>query len=294
MSWHIRPFQNADTNAILEMSKLIWRGHDHLPQVLGEVATDANSYPFVLESRSRVVAFANLRIIEEGFTGWMELMRVHPRFRKRGIAWALTKQLLTTATEFKVKRLRLTSMTTNPAVSRITTMLGMHEVFKLTVFWRWYLHRLRWKDTSVPMTPCTPEEAFHFLQATPHLIPSGLVVKYWMVYEATKSTLQTIGEEAQFWKSASSETNQALSFGFLRRLPDHNEWISTIYAMDEPAFLSSLSHQFQTAKKQNAVGAMCFHSSQFQAAGVLPGLKRHIHKGQLALYELNRPFPTFK
>jgi hypothetical protein len=184
-------------------------------------------------------------------------------------------------------------MVTNPAASRITTRLGMRDVLQLRVFWKWRFQQLRWKDNSVPMMPCTPEDAFHLVEATPRLIPSGLVVSHWMAYEVTNSTFQRIGETAQFWQSASSEANQALAFGFLRRLPDHTEWISTIYALNEPAFLSCLSQQFQTAKEHQAAGFMCTHAPQFQAAGVLPGLKRHIRQRKLALYQLDRPFPTF-
>ena len=294
MGWQIRPYQMSDKPAIVAISKQIWSGHDHLLHVLDEVAADANAHPFVLESRGRVVAFANLKVIEPGDTAWMELMRVHPRYRKRGFAWALTKQLVDKATELGVKRLRLTSVVTNPAASRITTRLGMHEVLQLQVLWKWQFQRLRWKDTSVQLMPCTPEDAFHLLQATPRLIPSGLLVSHWMAYEATEPTFQRIGETAQFWKSASSEANEALVFGFLRKLADHTEWISTIYALNEPAFLSCLSQQFQTAKEQQAAGFMCIHTPEFQAAGVLPGLKRHTRQRMLVLYQLDHPFPTFK
>lgn len=294
MAWHIRPFESSDKPVIVAISKQIWGGHDHLLHILDEVVMDPNSYPFVLESRNRVVAFANLKVIEPGATAWMELMRVHPRYRKRGFAWALTQQLITKATELKVKRLRLSSMVTNPAASRITTRLGMREVLQLKVFWKWNFLRFRWKDTSVPIRTCSPEEAFHFLQTTPHLIQSGLLVSHWMAYEATKPTFQMIGETTRFWKSDSHEAHQALSFGFLRKLPDHTEWISTIYAVDEPGFLSSLSQQFETAKEHSATGLMCLHSPQFQAAGMLRGLKRHTRQGQLALYELEAPFPKFK
>jgi len=294
MGWQIRPYQASDKPAIEAISKQIWSGHDHLLHVLDEVAADANAHPFVLESRGRVVAFANLKVIEPGDAAWMELMRVHPRYRKRGIAWALTKQLVEQATEMNVKRLRLTSMITNPAASRITTRLGMREVLQLRVMWKWQFQQLRWKDSSVPVHPCAPDDAFQLLQATPHLIPSGLVVSHWMAYEVTEPTIQAIGETAQFWKSVTSEANQALTFGFLRRLADHTEWISTIYALNEPAFLSCLSQQFQTAKEQQAAGFMCIHTPEFQAAGVLPGLKHHTRQRILALYQLDRPFPTFK
>lgn len=294
MAWHIRPFKASDKAAVVAISKQIWSGHDHLLHILDEVTTDVHSYPFVLELRGRVVAFANLRVIEPGVTAWMELMRVHPRYRKRGIAWAMTQQLVIQATELKVRQLRLTSMVTNPAANRITSRLGMRQVLQLKVFWKWNFQRLRWKDTSVSVISCTPEEAFHFLQANPRLIPNGLVISYWMAYEVTRSTFQTIGETTQFWKSESNEAHQALSFGFLRKLLDHNEWISTIYALDEPGFLSSLSRQFETAKKHQAAGFMCLHPPQFQSAGIIPGLKRHIRQGTLALYQLQHPFPSFK
>lgn len=286
----IRPFRQQDKTAIFEISKHTWRGYDQLPSELDRLFVDTNSYLYVLEYKGRVVAFANLNVIDDGKTGWMEHMRVHWRYRKQGFAWAMTKWLISKAEALGVKRIRLTSTAENEATRRITQHVGMHQVLATKLFMKGKFRGVRWKDVSVPTTPCTPSETFRFLNTQPDLVPESIIIHYWHAFDLTKPMIESLGKSVHFWKGERNGRVVSLSFGYLRPFHDEFLWSSTIYALDESSFFSALSQQLQAAKKQGAGEFLCFHHTKFQAANIIPGLKTQVFESQLLLYEKQRPF----
>ncbi|MHA2314790.1 MAG: GNAT family N-acetyltransferase [Candidatus Hermodarchaeia archaeon] len=292
MSWHIRPFELSDRPAILEISKRTWGGYDQLPYELDGLMANRNSYMFVMEFKGRVVAFANLKVIDEGKTGWMEFMRVHWRYRKRGFAWTMTQKLIDEAKSLDVTRLRLSTTIENEATKRITDRIGMRQVLQMKLFWKGNFRRIRWKDTSIPNIPVSTDEAFTFLSDYPNLVPKGILIDYWHAYDLTKDSLESIGENTRFWKGERNGTDKALSFGYLRVFRDEPMWASTIFAIGEHSLYSALSQQLQTAEEHEARGVLCFHPIQYQASHEIPGLKRNTFSSTLALYEKRQPFDT--
>ncbi len=286
----IRSFQPSDKAALLEISRRTWGGHDQLPHELDELYANPNSYLFVMEYKERVVAFANLNVIDEGKTGWLEHMRVHWRYRKRGFAWTMTQALISRAETLGVERLRLSSTIENEATHKIATRIGMRQVLKMKLFWKGGFRGIRWKDDSVPVVPCTADEAYAICDTHTLLIPEGIITYYWHAYDFTKALFDSIGERFQFWKAEKTEEIRGLAFGYQRTFQGAPLWCSTIYALDQPAFYSALSHQLLTAKTIQAEGVLCFHSFPFQAAHEIPGLKQNTFSTELVLFEKQSPF----
>lgn len=286
----IRPFKESDKSAILEISKHTWGGHDYLPYVLDEWINDAGHHIFVMEYRNRIVAFGDLKVIEDGQTGWLEGMRVRRWYRKRGYAKAMTLHLVNEATKIGVERLRLTTASQNVATRRLVQRIGMKELFRLKVFWKWDLDRVRWSHETVKTVSCTPKEASVLLKAQPSLLPEDIMIYGWYALDATDVAIESIGEFAQFWKGIDSGTVRSFSLGFLQTEPDSKQWNSTVYALDNEAFLSALSAQVQAAKDHGAAGLMCLHPVRFQTVYKMPWLKRSVHKMALILYEKRHPF----
>lgn len=293
MSWNIRPYNLSDKPAILEISKRTWGGYDQLPYQLDTLMANRNSYMFVMEFKDHVVAFANLKVIDEGKTGWMEYMRVHWRYRRRGFAWTMTKKLITEAKTLGVKRLRLTTTIENEATKRITDRIGMHQVLQMKLFWKGNFRRIRWKDTSIPSIAISINDAFAFLMDYPNLVPKSILVDYWHAYDLTKNSFAAIGENTKFWKCEKNRKDMALSFGYLRGFRGEPMWCLTIYAIGVHSFYSALSQQLQTAVDYEARGVLCFHPVQYQAGHEIPGLKRNTFSSTLVLYEKHPPFDTW-
>jgi RimJ/RimL family protein N-acetyltransferase len=286
----VREFQASDRFALIEISKRTWGGHDQLPYELDKLMANPNSHLFVLEHKEHLVAFANISVIDEGKTGWLEHMRVHWRYRKRGFAWAMTQFLITKAEELGVKRLRLSATLENEATRKIATRLGMNQVPLMKLFIKGNFRGIRWKDTSIPIEPCTPDEAYTILGTHSSLIPQGVLTDYWHVYDFTKSNFDSIQNQFQFWKAEKHGKTKALVFGYQRFFHKNSQWCATIYALNLPSFYSTLSHQLQTAKALQAQSVLCFHSLPFQAGGEIPGLKQNTFSTTLVLYEKYRPF----
>ncbi len=286
----IRSFHPSDKAAILEISKHTWGGYDQLPYELDELMANPNSHLYVMEYKDRIVTFANLNVIEGGKTGWMEHMRVHWRYRKRGFAWTMTQRLISEAEALGVERLRLTTTAENEATRRITNRIGMYPVLQMKIFWKGNFRGIRWKDASVPIVACTSDEAYIFQNAHPDLVPEGTIIYYWHAFDLTKELFKSMGERFQFWKGERNDKVGSLSFGYRRTFRDAPLWCSTIYALDTPSFYSALSQQLQAAKKEQAQSFLCFHSAPFQAAHDIPGLKRSTFSSMLVLLEKHRPF----
>ena len=290
MSEKIRSFQNSDRPAIVEISQHTWGGYDQLPYELDELLANPNSNLYVMEYRGKIVAFANINIIDGGKTGWLEHMRVHFRYRKRGFAWTMTQHLLAEAESLNVDRVRLTSTIENEATRRIATRMRMRQVLQMKLLWRGNYRGIRWKDNSVPIRACTSTEAYDFLNTNPDLITEGIVVYYWHAFDLTNKFFLSLSNKFRFWKTNEIDQGGALAFGYHRIFHDAPMWVSTIYASDAPSFYSALSHQLQVAKEEQAEGVLCFHSPSFQAGGEIPGLKRSTFSTSLVLFEMQRPF----
>jgi len=287
---HIRTYQPSDKPAILEISRRTWGGYDQLPYELDELLANPNSYLYIIEYKGRIVAFANLNVIDGGKTAWLEHMRVHFRYRKRGFAWIMTQHLLAEADELKVDRVRLSTAIDNEATRKIATKIGMREFFLMKLFWKGNYRGIRWKDHAVPIKACKPVEAYDFLNTNSNLITNGVVVYYWHAFDLTKALFASLSNQFRFWKTEETGHGGALAFGYSQIFHDAPMWVSTIYALDVPSFYSALSHQLQVAKEEQAEGVLCFHSPTFQAGGEIPGLKRGTFASSLVLFEKRRPF----
>ena len=111
----VRPLEESDLDDILEIAKHTWDGHDYLPYFFDAWLKDPDSHTAAIERDGHVIALANLRVIEDGRTGWMEGLRVHPDHQGEGLASHLTRHIVQQAEDLKVERLRYTTASVNEA-----------------------------------------------------------------------------------------------------------------------------------------------------------------------------------
>ena len=84
----------SDRQDVLDISSKIWGGHDYLPSVIDEWPKNPKCHTYGVEVDRRLVGIGNLRLVDRNATGWMEGLRVHPDYRKRGYAEVLTQSFL--------------------------------------------------------------------------------------------------------------------------------------------------------------------------------------------------------
>ncbi|GAB6101553.1 hypothetical protein JCM16138_07760 [Thermococcus atlanticus] len=86
----IRKARPEDRPFIEEIAQLTWGGEDYLARVFDEWLGD-NFY--VLELDGKVIGTAKLTILPDK-VGWLEGLRVHPNYQKRGFGRVLHNFML--------------------------------------------------------------------------------------------------------------------------------------------------------------------------------------------------------
>jgi ribosomal protein S18 acetylase RimI-like enzyme len=286
MAYEIRPYKASDKPDILEIARRTWGGHDHLPHVIDAWTADPNSHIYVIDHKNRVVSVANLKVIEGGRTGWMEGLRVHPRFRKRGLGAQMTRHLVKVGSEMGVERLRLTAATVNTPSVKLAQGIGMSEVLRLSVLWKGVAEAADWKHETLQIRKADADHAFESVQETPDLLPKNVVVHHWYAFDATPESFREMGKVVDFWVGRRDRRAVSLSLGLAVGEGDEGEWCCTIYATDLQGFLSNLSYHLRMATKRGLPALMCIHQVEFEAAyKQVAWLKRGGHRMRLGLFE---------
>ena len=102
-----------DYEDILEISRHIWDGNDYLPKVFHKWVEDEEGYFIGVELEDKIVAVGKYTILKDG-QGWLEGLRVHPSYRGRQLAHAVTDVLFNIAREdLKNKKITNIAMCTH-------------------------------------------------------------------------------------------------------------------------------------------------------------------------------------
>jgi N-acetylglutamate synthase-like GNAT family acetyltransferase len=280
----IREFRDEDVPELLDIAKTTWEGHDHLPGMLKHWMSDSNCNPFVMEIDGKVVSVANLKVMDQGNTGWMEGLRVHPEFRERGLAARMTDHIVKVAMEKKIPKIRLVTATENPAPRKLAESVGMSIIAQYSVFWKGWRRNFKWTHDSDVVKRMDANDILEFGQAHPKLLPNGTLINHWDVFDLTTENVEVISSTAEFWFGEGS--SPSLSSGFQLETRYGPEWCFTIYATTPEAFLSNLSVHLNHVRDLGIKLLMCIHSPEFEKQYQnVKWLKRRNHGIQLLLFE---------
>ncbi len=249
MPAEIRRVYASDREDVLAISRHIWEGHDYLPSVIDDWLSEPSSFMYGVEIGNRLVAVANLRLVENGRTGWMEGLRVHPDFRRRGFADLLTEHLLEEAGKAGVQRLRYTTSTANQASVRLGETYGFTPILQMGVFWHPTPKAHPLAKDAFQIRRASPKEMYVLLRNAPGLVTRDILVYDWKALDATRDALETIGRSHEFYVATKEGKIDSLSFGH-RRSPAQAQWSFTTYALEPKGFLAHLSHNMSVASKQ--------------------------------------------
>ena len=132
MSIVVREARAADKEPLMTFVEKIWGGQDYIPSVWDDWLRDRRGKIFVVEVDGKLAGMNHVRFIRNG-TGWLEGVRIRPRFRGRGLASLLGRRAMEYASEFGINRFRLTSSTRNKAAYRQVMKMGFSEVTRFEV-----------------------------------------------------------------------------------------------------------------------------------------------------------------
>ena len=263
MDAQVRAVTPSDRDDVMEISRHTWGGHDYIPHVFDDWMSNPDSHVFGIEIDGHIVAFDNLRLVDAGSTGWMEGLRVHPRFRKKGLARVLTKHLVEMGSTLGVARLRYTTATDNMASLRLADEFGLHRVFDMGVFWREAISRIKY-EKKAELAMVTPQLLYSLLQTDQELVPNGIVIYDWKALDATLPNLEKIASLCEIWAEVVNGRLVSFSLGMERRELAAAEWCFTIYARDSRGFAAHLSHHLKRAKERKYRTISAIYSPKFQ------------------------------
>lgn len=287
MEYNIRSLKESDKDDILEIAKHTWEGHDYLPYSFESWLKDKNSHSSAVELDGHVIALANLRVIEDGKTGWMEGLRVHPEYRGKGLAKALTNQVVQTAKDLKIERIRYTTATDNLESLHLGESIGMSRKFNLSVYWHEDIEEVSWRARNEDIISADAKDLVPSLIET-DLLPCGVIILDWKALDATPEALERIGQSARFWVTLQNEVITALSLGFSRNASGGKQWQFTIYAKNESLFLDHLSHHIVIASENKCKSFFgAFEEDYFHVLRSLEWAKLE-HEGDWTLTLLER------
>jgi N-acetylglutamate synthase-like GNAT family acetyltransferase len=259
----IRRLRSSDLDDVLEISRHVWEGHDYVPLVFEQWLKDKSSYFFGVEVDGRVVAVANLHVIENKRTGWMEGLRVHPDFRGRGYASDLTRFLVQKGEDSGVDRLRYTTGENNAASLKLASNAGFSRLLDKAVFWCVKPKRAPPVRGYSPVEEAEPKRAYELLKSKPRLVPHGVLIFDWRAVDSTLENFEEIGRTHGFFVAVKDGRLDSMSFGRLREGLEKT-WGLTVYASDPMGFRAHLSFNVKRALEERADTVMCTYDRLYE------------------------------
>jgi ribosomal protein S18 acetylase RimI-like enzyme len=281
----VRKIRASDKADILEISSKVWEGHDYLPYVLDKWLADPKCYTYGVQADERIVAVGNLRLVDARRTGWMEGLRVHPDYRRKGYADMLTQHFVELGSTLKVRQLRYSTGDDNRASLRLAKKAGFVRLLKMDAFW-FENPILKPAYILKRVTEATPPEIHELSKTNPSLIPRGIVVYEWKAVNATLQGFKEVGKDHTFSVSKRRGEITAFSIGHKRTDSENGSWSFTVYASEEDNFKAHFCYQIRTALDLGLTLAVCTSQTRFE--NTLKddhGLPKYGWKMQLILLE---------
>lgn len=259
---NIRLLRESDRPDVLEIARHTWDGYDYIPFFFDSWFKDESSHPVGIEFDGHIVALANLRVIDDGQTGWMEALRVHPNHRGKGLAVALTQYVVQVAKNIPVNRVRYTTAIGNATSLHLGETVGMTRKFDLAIHWQDNPAEISWHFSQRPMLEVTANDVYDDLIAA-ELLPYDTIIYDWKGIDATLDGLKKINSIAQFWVQKHEEETNSFSLGFAREDKSGSQWIFTIYAADTTGFLDHLSHHIHKASELKCTSIFVTYETRY-------------------------------
>jgi GNAT superfamily N-acetyltransferase len=261
----VRKIRHSDKGEVLEISSKIWGGNDYLPHVFDEWFADPKSHLYGVEADDRIVAIGNMRLVDGGKIGWMEGLRVHPDYRKRGFANMLTYHFVDLGRKLNVERLRYSTGGNNRASLKLARKAGFNRLFKMSALWYEDLNTApRSEFHHKRMIHAAPTEVFKLLKTNTFLLPHNILVFDWKAIDATLQGFKEVGKDHTFNVTKSRGKLTGFSLGYKRSDTENGSWSFTTYATDQDVFTAHFDSQIRQAIKLGITAATCTCPTQFE------------------------------
>ena len=214
----IRDARSEDGESIFQWTQNTFSWGDYIPRIWHEWQKAGSGRLLVAEAEGRIVG--NLHVAFLGNReAWMEGMRVHPEFRKRGVATALDLAGQQAARAARCGVARLETSSRNLAAQAAVATYGYRRIVELIEF-----HAPALKAEPVKTRPAKTrdlsalESMWHGSQMCRAVRGLAIMLKGWRWGELTRSRLREQIKNERVWVTPAS--GEPKGFAILRRDED--------------------------------------------------------------------------
>ena len=185
---HVRDARRADRDSVLDFCRQTWGEYgDYIPRVWRRWIRDRNGRFIVAELDGVPVGIAKITDFGHG-EGWLEGLRVDPKYRHLGIANVMNREVLRTLARIRPRSARFCTALTNWASRHIGKKFG----FRLACSFRYYWQRSRSGRPKGEIAQRRDiNEIYDYISQSRFLaLSAGLIGEGWVFREFTRDLLR--------------------------------------------------------------------------------------------------------
>ncbi len=133
-SFSVRRARAADREAILEMSKHIWGGHDYMPLVWDRWLAEKKGALLTVTVDGRAVGTSKVSLLAPGEV-WLEGLRLHPDYHGQGLSKRIHRATFREAEKLDPRTVRYSTWIGNEASRRIAEKNGFWQIARTGWMW---------------------------------------------------------------------------------------------------------------------------------------------------------------
>ncbi|MHA1609513.1 MAG: GNAT family N-acetyltransferase [Candidatus Njordarchaeales archaeon] len=119
--------RDTDREFVISFTRNTWEWGDYIPQVWNDWLRDPRGRLYVAEVDGKPVAILHAAFLLDNSV-WLEGLRVHPEYRRRGIAYRLNKYVIENLINEGYRVFRMAIMHWNTPSINLAKKLGFYEV----------------------------------------------------------------------------------------------------------------------------------------------------------------------
>ncbi|MGQ9603601.1 MAG: GNAT family N-acetyltransferase [bacterium] len=132
----LRDARPEDKESVIAFCSRTWRDYgDFIPRVWDRWIAEKTGRLIVAEAEGQPVGIAKITDFTHGEI-WLEGLRVDPRWRKKGVATAITAEILNTIKKLKPRSVRYCTAASNKISRRIGNKSGFVIAARFRYYWR--------------------------------------------------------------------------------------------------------------------------------------------------------------
>lgn len=186
----IRPAKPSDKEDIVKFTQNTWSWGDYIERVFDKWLTEEDSLLLVAEYRRRAIAILRAKILPDKSV-WLEGLRVHPEYRRLGVATKINHKAIKMMSSRGYRVFRGAIFEWNSAALKLVDKLGFRI---LEHKWIVYRGKPKFRGTEEPAV-LSPQEFLRSIKRTKRYVLSRLIADSYKWFLLNEESLDKLEEK---------------------------------------------------------------------------------------------------